>query len=83
MALILERNNMSAWKIHPDMRLLASIYGVLQVLSFLKFIVKPFVCVCVCVFTEISFVYYHTGTCLRVIILYHRMGIKRERTCVC
>ncbi|KAG2241385.1 hypothetical protein Bca52824_096630 [Brassica carinata] len=26
-ALILERNNMSAWKIHPDMRLLASIYG--------------------------------------------------------
>ncbi|RID73358.1 hypothetical protein BRARA_B00511 [Brassica rapa] len=27
MALILERNNMSAWKIHPDMRLLASIYG--------------------------------------------------------
>ncbi|CAH8325019.1 unnamed protein product [Eruca vesicaria subsp. sativa] len=27
MALILERNNMSVWKIHPDMGLLASIYG--------------------------------------------------------
>ena len=29
-ALIWERKNMSVWKIHPDMKLLASIYGVLQ-----------------------------------------------------
>ncbi|CAH8386099.1 unnamed protein product [Eruca vesicaria subsp. sativa] len=27
LALICERKNMSAWKIHPDMKLLASIYG--------------------------------------------------------
>lgn len=57
MALILERNNMSAWKIHPDMRLLASIYGVLQVLSVPKISCKT---LCVCVFTERSFVYYIT-----------------------
>ncbi|KAH0936859.1 hypothetical protein HID58_004320 [Brassica napus] len=56
MALILERNNMSAWKIHPDMRLLASIYGVLQVLSVPKISCKTLcVCVCVCLLREVLF----------------------------
>lgn len=57
-ALIWERKNMSVWKIHLDMKLLASIYGVPQLLSLsLTFTVEPF---CVCVFDERSIVDCHT-----------------------